>query len=688
MEQLLIEYLVNALWQIPLLALGGWLLQRALKGTPTAQHALWLAVLVWAVLLPALHLGGTSSLLRMQTAARQAVLPAQTAAIEDASGTTPSMDFTDAGVDAAISPAAYPDSAAPASGSAPAPTPVPTPAPHQRWRTARLPRFTLTPWMAHAITGGFVLCILIGLARILLALRGNQLLLRGSAAAQLEDVSAETFARHCRSIGCPHPILRTSPEIVSPLTLSHGEPVIVLPEEFAGYTDDQLEAALCHELAHIERRDYLVNLLCQFAAAPIAWHPVTHLVEQRIGQTREILCDRMASRMMSSELRYAHSLFTLAQNMFSATETNLHAQALFNNNPLEERIMHLTEAKPSTQLRSRILRAALGVAILSVTVCLSSVMHLTPVLAQTEPAAENPAAALTLKVLSGMQQDAAGSTAPEQIHVTVAQNAPQSAPQPDPAPRPFAAPQPPLAPIPSAGAIAPLPSMSPLAPLPALPSLPAMAPLAPLPDLAPLAFPMQLEIVTNAADDPKLSPEDRRKLKRQLGELQKELSKAKGWNSEEFRRSMAELQRNIAQMNLERNAQFKKQLAELNLQLNSDLIQKQAEEARQRAEQFAQRREQFAADQAKLHQKMEELKKQLSSQEFQRQIEQARHAAVNREELQKQLKEMQKHLATDDIQRAMKEAQKELEQAQREIKDSLRNLPAQPAEPPQPETTH
>jgi hypothetical protein len=36
----------------------------------------------------------------------------------------------------------------------------------------------------------------------------------------------------------------------------------------------------------------------------------------------------------------------------------------------------------------------------------------------------------------------------------------------------------------------------------------------------------------------------------------------------------------------------------------------------------------------------------------------------------------------------MKEAQKELEQAQREIKDSLRNLPAQPAEPPQPETTH
>jgi beta-lactamase regulating signal transducer with metallopeptidase domain len=552
--------------------------------------------------------------------------------------------------------------------------------------------------MGHAITGAFVLCVLIGLTRILLALRANQRLLRGSVTAQLEDNGAETLARHCNSLGCPQPVLRTSLEIVSPLTLGHREPVIVLPEEFSAYTDDQLEAALCHELAHIERRDYLVNLLCRLAATPIAWHPVTHLVERRIGQTREILCDRMASRMMSSELRYAHSLFTLAQSMFSAAETNLHTQALFNHNPLEERIMHLTEAKPSTHLRSRVLRAALGVAILSVTVCLSSVMHLTPVLAQSAPAesqppAENPAAALSLQVLNGAQQEASASPAPEQIFLGATQSVAQNVPQPAPAPSPSAAPQSPVAPEPSAGAITPLPSMAPLATLPATPSLPSIAPLAPvptmaLPDMAPLAFPMQLEIVTNAADDTKLSPEDRRKLKKQLGEFQKELSKTKGWNSEEFRRSMAELQRNIAQMNLERNAEFKKQMAELKQQLNSEVFQKQAEEARLRAEQFAQRREQFAADQAKLHQQMEELKKQLSSQEFQRQIEQARHTAINQEELQKQLKEMQKHLATDDIQRAMKEAQKELEQAQRAIRDSLRNLPAQPTEPPQPDPTH
>ena len=86
------------------------------------------------------------------------------------------MDFNDAGVDAAISPSAYPASAAPASGSALRPL-RPTPAPHHWWSTARLPRSHAHAMDGHAITGGLVLCILIGLIRILLALRANEHLL-------------------------------------------------------------------------------------------------------------------------------------------------------------------------------------------------------------------------------------------------------------------------------------------------------------------------------------------------------------------------------------------------------------------------------------------------------------------------------------------------------------------------------
>ncbi len=52
MERALIEYVINALWQVPLLAGGAWLLLRMVRPSPLIQHHLWLTVLGLAVLLP------------------------------------------------------------------------------------------------------------------------------------------------------------------------------------------------------------------------------------------------------------------------------------------------------------------------------------------------------------------------------------------------------------------------------------------------------------------------------------------------------------------------------------------------------------------------------------------------------------------------------------------------------------
>src|SRR5450755_4744934 len=52
MEQALVEYLANSLWQIPLLACGAWLLLRALRAGPRMQYWVWLTVLGLAVVLP------------------------------------------------------------------------------------------------------------------------------------------------------------------------------------------------------------------------------------------------------------------------------------------------------------------------------------------------------------------------------------------------------------------------------------------------------------------------------------------------------------------------------------------------------------------------------------------------------------------------------------------------------------
>ena len=70
---------------------------------------------------------------------------------------------------------------------------------------------------------------------------------------------------------------------------------MVLPPRFEGHAEDEVRAALLHELAHVRRRDYLVNLMCQIAALPAGWHPAVYGIQQRIRRTREMLCDAIAA---------------------------------------------------------------------------------------------------------------------------------------------------------------------------------------------------------------------------------------------------------------------------------------------------------------------------------------------------------------------------------------------------------
>jgi hypothetical protein len=58
MERVLLEYLANALWQLPVLATGAWILLRLVKPGPRTQYRVWLAVLGLAVVLPVCGLAG------------------------------------------------------------------------------------------------------------------------------------------------------------------------------------------------------------------------------------------------------------------------------------------------------------------------------------------------------------------------------------------------------------------------------------------------------------------------------------------------------------------------------------------------------------------------------------------------------------------------------------------------------
>jgi beta-lactamase regulating signal transducer with metallopeptidase domain len=363
MERTLIEYAINALWQVPLLAGSASLLLRMVRPAPVTQHRVWLAVLGLALLLPLHGMGGGMS---------------RGGAIR------PTGTVIEAGRDEAL--------VLPAQSSLP-------PAPKQRFAfaslfSARAMSLRLTTGTVHWLLRLYVATIVIGLFRITRAWFTARTLVQDSQEICLSDRDRTVLEDYSHRLGIKPPQLRESGEVSSPMVVGGRAPVLLLPEGFARHTENEIRAALCHELAHIQRRDYLVNAVCQVAALPLVWHPVVDWVQQRIQMTREMVCDAMAAQEMKSRLGYAKCLLALAHSMIG--ERDLAAQAqflgLFGNHTLEERVMRLVDTT-TMSLRAKTARVLSGAAMMIATGVIAVAFHLTPTMAQADvlpQATQNP----------------------------------------------------------------------------------------------------------------------------------------------------------------------------------------------------------------------------------------------------------------------------------------------------------
>jgi TonB family protein len=98
----------------------------------------------------------------------------------------------------------------------------------------------------------------------------------------------------------------------SPSVVGWLRPAILLPAAtLMGLTPLQLEAILAHEIGHIKRYDYLVNLLQMLVETLLFYHPAVWWTSKRIRLERELCCDDLAVRFSGNALRYARALTTL-----------------------------------------------------------------------------------------------------------------------------------------------------------------------------------------------------------------------------------------------------------------------------------------------------------------------------------------------------------------------------------------
>ncbi|TXT33944.1 MAG: TonB domain/peptidase M56 domain-containing protein, partial [Planctomycetota bacterium] len=99
-----------------------------------------------------------------------------------------------------------------------------------------------------------------------------------------------------------------------PTVIGWLKPIILLPASaMTGLTAEQLEALLAHELAHVRRHDYLVNLLQTVVETLLFYHPAVWWVSRRIRVEREHCCDDLAVQVCGDGLAYAKALVALEE---------------------------------------------------------------------------------------------------------------------------------------------------------------------------------------------------------------------------------------------------------------------------------------------------------------------------------------------------------------------------------------
>ena len=147
----------------------------------------------------------------------------------------------------------------------------------------------------------------------------------------------------------------TSMRISSPLTLGSISPIILLPAGLlSGMSTSQIEAILIHELYHIKRRDYIINICQALVEVLLFYHPAIWHINNIIREERENCCDDQTVAFCGDAITYARALMEIQEiNTLIKPTLGLSATGPASGN-FSNRIKRLFNIYPNpAQARSR-----------------------------------------------------------------------------------------------------------------------------------------------------------------------------------------------------------------------------------------------------------------------------------------------------------------------------------------------
>jgi beta-lactamase regulating signal transducer with metallopeptidase domain len=156
----------------------------------------------------------------------------------------------------------------------------------------------------------------------------------------------------------------------TPLTIGFLKPIILIPLASINHLNtEQMEAVILHELAHIKRLDYLVNLLLSIIEATLFFNPFMQLLSKHIKRERENSCDDWVLQYEYNAATYAKALIKIAT--LQIAQPSFAMRATENKDVLLTRVKRMIEKNEKTfHYRHQL------IALLFITIVLTSVSWL------------------------------------------------------------------------------------------------------------------------------------------------------------------------------------------------------------------------------------------------------------------------------------------------------------------------
>ncbi|WP_394821831.1 penicillin-binding transpeptidase domain-containing protein [Pendulispora albinea] len=227
---------------------------------------------------------------------------------------------------------------------------------------SRVARIGRTTWIVATWAFGALLVV----ARLLVGLVKARAMVRRSSAARAWSLAVE---RAERTTGLRADVHVTS-ELDAPAVTGVFAPVILVPRGSEGWSDERRYAVLLHELAHVRRRDCLVHVIAQLACATHWFNPLAWMVARRLRVERELAADDAVILAGARATAYAEDLLAIAASADTARETPSFALGMAEHSELAARVTAIVSAgrprRPLTRVRSALLVAGSGTAVLAV----------------------------------------------------------------------------------------------------------------------------------------------------------------------------------------------------------------------------------------------------------------------------------------------------------------------------------